>query len=236
MAFLLQVWMTSVTLALPDTTALICKGSAFDTERHIPAYIETRQERIQSGKLSATETKFTSPEGKVIADLHLDFVRFPFKPDYAYRDFRNGYEEGAKVEASCIRAYFRDSARAVRKEKALEVPEPCVINGGVGEFVKSHWAEITAGKKVPFNMVVPARLDYYKFVAYVDTKFQVPPKETGNQICKPIVIEPKNSLLAMLLPTIVMYYDPKTFKMVRYQGIVNVADPKGRSLRVRVDY
>ncbi len=146
---LLYALIAAPVLAASDSTALMCKGYAYDTERHIPAYIETRQERIQFGKLSATETKFTSPEGKLIADLHLDFVRFPFKPDYAYRDFRNGYEEGATVEASCIRAYFRDSARAVRKEKALDVPEPCVINGGVGEFVKSHWAEITAGKKSP---------------------------------------------------------------------------------------
>jgi hypothetical protein len=28
----------------------------------------------------------------------------------------------------------------------------------------------------------------------------------------------------------------KSLRMIRYQGIVNVADPKGRSLRVLVDY
>lgn len=222
--------------SISDSLSHAYPGKAFDTERNQPAYTEERQEHFSAGKLTATETKFTSPQGKLFADLTLDFSRFPFKPDYNFKDFRNGYLEGATVSATSILAYFQDSSLAPRKEKTLVVPEPCVINGGVGEFVKANWANILAGKKIPFNLVVPARLDYYKFVAYVDMKFAVPQKGTRNLICKPIVIEPKNSLLAMLLPTIVMYYEPKTLQMIRYQGIVNIADAKGRSLRVKVDY
>jgi hypothetical protein len=40
----------------------------------------------------------------------------------------------------------------------------------------------------------------------------------------------------MLLPTIVLYIDAASKRLIRYQGIVNVADAKGRSLRVRTDY
>ncbi len=222
--------------ASPDSTSHPYHGSAFDTERNVPAYTEDHKETFLKGKRIASQTVFKAPDEKPMGELTLDFLRFQCKPDYDYKDFRNGYEEGAKADSVSVHAFFRDSARAPLKEKALEVPEPCVINGGVEEFVKMNWEEIVSGKKIPFNMVIPARLDYYRFVAYQDPKYVVPEKEAGGRDYRPVVIEPKNSVLAMLLPTIVMYYDVKTKRLIRYQGIVNVADAKGRSLRVKVDY
>jgi hypothetical protein len=220
-----------------DTTASPpYRGSAFDTERQVSAYVEEHVEGFLKGKHVYTHTAFLAADGKRMAERTLDFGRYEFKPDYLYRDLRNGYEEGAQVGATDIRVHFRDSARAPLKEKRIQVPEPCIINGGVGEFVKQRWGELAAGKKVPFNMVIPARLDFFRFVAYVDHKYAMTDAETKGRKYLPVVIEPKSTVLSMLLPTIVMYEDAKTLRLIRYQGIVNVADAKGRSLRVRVEY
>jgi hypothetical protein len=212
------------------------RGTAFDTERMVPAYSEEHLERFLQGKHIATQTFYTSPDGKPMAERDLDFARFPFKPDYLFKDVRNGYEEGSRVEAADIRVHFRDSAAAPMHEKSLKVPEPCVVNGGLGAFLKENWAGLAAGKRLAFNMVVPARLDYYRFVAYLDVKRALTEKEGVGRTSQAVVIEPQSSLLRMLLPTIIMHYDVKTLRLIRYQGIVNVADAKGRSLRVRVDY
>ncbi len=219
-----------------DSSALIYLGSAYDYEHNVPAYTETQTERYRKGRHVATHTAFAGADGAPIAERTLDFSRHEFDPDYLYKDLRNGYEEGAKTEGGDILVHFRDSKNAARKEKRIRVPGPCIINGGVGKFVKSRWAEIAAGKKVSFNMVIPARLDYYRFEAYVDPKYVLKPEESKGRKYIPVVIEPKNSVLSMLLPIIVMYEDPKTQRMVAYQGIVNVADAKGRSLRVRTTY
>ncbi len=225
--------------ALPtkdSTTQISYQGTAWDTERSSPAYFEERSENYSNGKRISAHSSFKSPQSKILGELTLDFLRNQCKLDYVYKDFRNGYEEGAIVEPTGIKTYFQDSTHSPRKEKSLQVPEPCIINGGLGEFIKMNWQNITNGKRIPFNMVVPARLDYYRFVVFVDKKYAIQDRETGGRHCQPIVIEPKNSMLAMLLPTIIMYYDVKTLRMARYQGIVNIADDKGRSLRVRVDY
>ena len=231
---------SAVVTGADTTTTPAYRGSAYDTERQVAGYQEEHVEGFVQGKHVFTRTAFLGPDGKRIGERNLDFARFDFKPDYLYRDLRNGYEEGAQVDpsrgAAQIRVHFRDSARAPLKEKFIDVPEPCVINGGVGEFVKQRWADLSAGKKVPFNMVIPARLDYLKFVAYVDRKFAMTADETKGRPYLPVVIEPKSTVLSMLLPTIVMYEDVKTQRLIRYQGIVNVADAKGRSLRVRTDY
>lgn len=222
--------------ALQDSSAPVYIGSAYDYERNVPAYIETQSERYRNGKHVATHTAFAGADGKPIAERTLDFSRNEFDPDYLYKDLRNGYEEGAKTDGADIVVHFRDSKDAERKEKRIRVPGPRIINGGVGKFVKSRWAEIAAGKKVPFNMIIPARLDYYRFEAYVDPKYVLKPEESKGREYLPVVIEPKNSVLSMLLPVIVMYENPKTQRLVAYQGIVNVADAKGRSLRVRTLY
>ena len=222
--------------APPDSTAPAYLGSAYDYENKIHAYTETQSERYRNGKHVSTHTTFAGADGKPIAERTLDFSRHEFDPDYLYKDLRNGYEEGAKSEGAEILVHFRDSKNAERKEKRIKVPGPCIINGGVGKFVQSRWAEIAAGKKVSFNMVIPARLDYFRFEAYVDRKYRLKPEESKGREYLPVVIEPKNSVLGMLLPVIVMYENPGTQRMVAYQGIVNVADAKGRSLRVRTTY
>jgi hypothetical protein len=212
------------------------RGTAYDTERGGFAYTEEHDERFQGGKLAFARTEFLSVDGHPFARCELDFARFPWKPDYRFTDARNGYEEGSVVEAGAIAVHFRDSTRAPLKEKRLEVPEPCVVNGGVGLYIKENWDALKSGKKLLFNMVVPARLDFYRFMAYVDPEKTLPSGEAAGRKNQAIIIEPQNYILRKLLPTIVMTYDEATRRLIRYQGIVNVADAKGRSLRVRVDY
>ncbi len=234
------VGVLAMAAAADTTTTAAYRGSAYDTERQIPAYVEEHREGFVAGKHVYTRTAFLGADGKRIAERELDFASHDFMPDYIYRDLRNGYEEGAKVSpekgAAQIHVHFRDSGKSPLKEKDIDVPEPCIINGGVGEFVKQRWSEISAGKQVAFNMVIPARLDYFRFVAYVDHKYTLTSAEAKGRKFLPVVVEPKSTMLAMLLPTIVMYEDVKTQRLICYQGIVNVADAKGRSLRVKTDY
>lgn len=227
--------------AATDTTfTSVYRGSAFDTERNAPAYVEEHHEGFLAGKHVCTRTDFMGTDGKPMAVRTLDFGRFDCKPDYIFRDLRNGYEEGAAVDpaqgAARIRVHFRDSSKAPLKEKQIKVPEPCVINGGVGQFVRRRWDELAAGKKILFNMVIPARLDYFRFEAYVDREYSLSAGESKGRAYLPVVIEPKSAVLSMLLPIIVLYVDVETKRLLRYQGIVNVADSKGRSLRVKTDY
>ena len=230
----------TASLAADTTFAPAYRGSAYDMERNVAAYVEQHHEGFVAGRHVCTRTDFLGSDGKPMAMRSLDFGRFDCKPDYLFRDLRNGYEEGAAVDsaqgAAEIRVHFRDSAQAPLREKRIEVPEPCVINGGVGEFVRRRWDAIAAGKKAPFNMVIPARLDYFRFEAYVDRKYSLTSGEAKGRDYLPVVIEPRSTVLSMLLPAIVLYLDVATKRLIRYQGIVNVADARGRSLRVRTDY
>ena len=212
-------------------------GKALDTEHGMrPAYSEEHRERYLDGRHVGTFSLFKTPDGGPLGERELDFTRSTYMPDYRFKDMRNGYEEGSRVDGDQVHVYFRDSLRAPREEKHLRVPEPRVVNGGLIPFLKQNWKVLEAGGRLPFNMVVPARLDYYRFVAYGDSTLVPSGKETRGRKCRAVVIEPQNALLRALLPSIVCVYDVATLRLVRYQGISNIADAKGRSLRVRIDY
>src|SRR5882762_707809 len=68
----------------PETALPPYLGSAFDTERGIPAYTEEHLERFLQGKLFLSQTFYKSPDGKAIAERSLDFAHFPFKPGYLF--------------------------------------------------------------------------------------------------------------------------------------------------------
>jgi hypothetical protein len=212
-------------------------GAAVDIEHEMrPAYSEEHRERTADGKFVGTHSLFKDPQGRLMAERDLDYTRFPYKPDYVFKDLRNGYEEGSRVDGDVVRVYYRDSLKAAPKEKALKVPEPCVVNGGFNVFLKDHWKDLDAGKRIPFYMIIPARLDYYRFVAYMDAARNLTDKEAAGRKSKVVVVEPQSALLRLVLTPIVITYDASNLRQIRYQGIVNVADAKGRSLRVRIDY
>ncbi len=113
-----------------DSTLTPYHGTAFDLEHKTPAYSEVNCENYHNGILICIKTTFSGQDGKPLARKNLNFDRFPFKPDYVFNDDRTGYEEGAKVESQAIVVHFRDSTHAPVNQKSIQVPEPCIINGG----------------------------------------------------------------------------------------------------------
>jgi hypothetical protein len=200
-------------------------------------YTESHQEYFLNGRKTGIYTCFQDPQGQVLAERHLDFSRSAVKPDYIFKDFRHGYEEGAKVAGNQVNVFFRASLGSPLHEKVLKVPEPFVIDGGFNDFLRQNWDSLMTGHRIHFHFVAPARLDYFGFVAHEDPQ-RVPKGKTGGnaRAAKAIVVEVDNALLRLLVSPIVILYDSSTRKMMQYQGISNISDAKGKSLMVRILY
>ncbi len=207
------------------------QGQAYDLGKGQLLYTETHQESFSNGQKTAIYTLFQNPQGQPIAERHLDFSRSPMQPGYIFKDFRNGYEEGAAVSGNRVRVYYRDSQASPLRQKSLNVPEPFVIDGGFNNFLKQNWDSLTAGHRLHFHFVAPARLDYYAFVAHEDAR-RVP----KGMPARAFVVEVDNALLRLLVSPIVILYDSSSRKMMQYQGITNIHDARGNGLKVRLIY
>ena len=217
------------TVSVPPPTAYY--GEAYDLKTHEKVYTEYYQDNFTSFHKTGTYTRFEDPHGKPIVERHLDFSKSDEKPDYTFKDFRNGYEEGAQVSGNQVRMYFKESRNTALKEKSLTVPEPFVIDGGFNSFLKGNWEKLAVGEHIHFHFVAPARLDYYGFVAHED-----PARVPKGKVAMAIVVELDNVLLRLLVSPIVILYDSSSRRMIEYQGISNINDAQGKSLKVRLIY
>lgn len=214
----------------------IYRGEAIDLKTGSPAYSEVHEEIFAEGRRVKTMTRYLSPAGRPIAERTLDYSRFALKPDFVLDDFRDGYREGARVGDSGITVFFRSKSGQPLRRKTLRVPEPCVIEGGFHGFFKAHWDSLAAGNRLELNFVAPSQLDYFAFVAYMEPaagKNGADGREARERV---IVLEVKNPLARLLVDPIRVTYNASTRRILRYEGISNINDARGKSLKVRMTY
>ncbi len=220
-----------------DLTEVAYRGDVYAGKDSIPLYTERGVEKHDKGKLMTAITRFINPQGELMAERSLDFNRFPFQPDYSLRDYRLGYEEGVVQQAQGLRVYFREKSGERLQEKYLKVPDPCVVDAGFNAYLKAHWPQLRQGKRVGFHLVIPARLDYFRFAAYIDSARSHRESLALKRSVSAVVIEPESRVLRVLLPPLVAYYaEDYGLRMVYYTGIASLNDDKGKALKVRIRY
>lgn len=207
------------------------RGVAFDPESGRPAYTEHHVERIDGGRLLGLATLYLDTSGDSIARRSLEFRVSPFLPDYRLEDFRSGSLEGARPESGAVVVFSRKGRGGPLKEKRLAVPAPAVLDGGFTNFLRVRWEELSAGKKVRFNVIVPSRLDYYRFVAFED-------KAASGSLngAKVLVAAPESRVLRLLAPRIEFTFDPATRRLLKYEGVSNISKEGGGNRKVRLDF
>lgn len=207
------------------------RGVAFDLETGRPAYTEYHVERFEGGRLIGLGTLYLNTAGDSIARRSLEFRVSPFLPDYRLEDYRDGSVEGARPESGSVVVYCRKGRSRPLKEKRLVVPDPAVLDGGFTAFLRAHWEDLSAGKRIAFNVIVPARLDYYRFVAYEDVKAASSLKGT-----KVVVAMPESKVLRILAPRIEFTFDSTTRHLRKYEGVSNIPKEGGGNQKVRLGF
>ena len=219
------------------------KGQAYEPGSSDLLYTEFHENTVREGA-PLGRTEYRNPAGTVIAERTLNFSKHAFKPDYRLVDLRDGYEEGAEVVSkgdgknAKVRVFVRENRKEPVKDRTLTVPEPCVIDGGFNAFIKAHWDELSAGKRVGFNFVAPARRDWFSFEA-VPAGYKGAPEAPENADAKTtrtFVVRPEKTALRLLVPPILVTYDIETRRVKEYRGISNVNNSKGKSFKIRIAY
>lgn len=207
------------------------RGVATDLESGRPAYVEHHVERFEDGRLLGLGTLYRDPSGDTIAMRSLEFRVSPYLPDYRLEDFRNGSLEGARPESASVVVYCRKGRGGPLKKKRLAVPDPAVLDGGFTNFLKAHWDELGEGRTVRFNVIVPARLDYYRFAAYED-------KAASRSLkgAKVMVAEPESRVLRLLAPRIEFTFDVADRRLLKYEGVSNIPKEGGGNQKVRLGF
>lgn len=199
-------------------------GELLYTEQH-------RQCRDDNGAPLRGEIEYFAPDGEPMGYKWLDYAPGSVAPDFELYNQLADYREGARRAAGKIELSRMDRG-ASEETKRIDLPRgDFVIDSGFDEFVRQNLDVLRGGKSVRLTLVVPGRLDSYRFRA---GKFDEV-DHRGRTAWK-ITVEHDSLLVRFLVDPITLYYDAETRRLLEFQGISNISDAQGENFDARIEY
>ncbi len=206
------------------TTTARFRGDAFDLSTGKFVYSENHAEFYSGDTHMYSRVSYRDAAGKEFASKLITFTPNRTQPTYELRDSRDGYVEGIRREGGATVYYSKRKTQDPMREKRVKAPAPAVFDGGFDYFVRENFNEICAGKNKSFYFAVPVELDYFHFRVA---------RQEGGDICR-MNLELDNLFLRQIVKPIKLWYEAKTGRLKKYEGISNINGPDGKSLKVRV--
>ncbi len=202
---------------------------AYDLNNNQFLYSEERIQYDQGGKPGEWNFTYRDPDGKVIVKRKVNFKKNVHIPDYSLEDTRDGYLEGSEWKNGQVRVFARRTGNDPLKEKWISVPEPAVVDAGFNFFIETNWNKLMNGETMHFNFIAPIEQDYFKFRLLKDKELT-----EGSRNLVRFRLEIDNFLLRIFVKPILVTYNQATKQLAYYEGISNINDEKGKSLRVKM--
>lgn len=146
-------------------------------------------------------------------------------------DYRYGTMESAEIVGNAVKLVTKPDASTAAKEELITIPSPLALDAGLNNMVRNNWEKLRRNENVDFNLGVPSQLDYFSFRV-------VREKEETFAGRKTLVVrfESDHWFIRLFVDPVIVWYDIETRRAVKYEGISNIYDDKGKSYLVRVTF
>ena len=206
---------------------LTYRGIATDLRSNKFYYVEEHKEITENHVLKETVIQYKDSAGAVMAKKVIDYSENKVTPAFEQTDYRDGYTEGVSFVGKKLIFKYRKNKSESLKSKTISSPDNLVVDGGFNYYIKGNWEKLTAGETMVFNFAVPSQLDYFSFRLY---------KESEQKDAVVFRMEPDNFLLRKLVDHIRVTYKMSTKRIIKYEGLSNINDIKGKSYLVKIMY
>lgn len=192
-------------------------------------YREHHWTRHAAGRLVERLVLYRCAAGNAFARKRLDYRGSAIAPAFALEDARTGYREGLRRGAGAA-LFVRRGAGAPERSAPLRAAD-AVVDAGFDEFVRARWDALAAGRAVPIEFALPARLRSYRF-------------ELSRVAAEHIAGEPAwrfrlrlKGMLGWVAPEVDVAYAQRTRRLLRFEGLSNLRAPGGDGQwRARIDF
>jgi hypothetical protein len=168
---------------------------------------------------------YRCPDGRAFARKRLDYAHNAMAPDYEVMDARDGYRTGVRTTAAGREAFLHEGARQRMRRAAL--PAGTVVDAGFDGFVRSAWDRLAGKRGLDVSFLVPSRLQPVRF------QLQARPLRDAEVRVFRLSL---GSWIGSVLPHIDLTYDAATRTLLRFQGMSDVRDGRGRNLVVDIRF
>lgn len=168
---------------------------------------------------------YRCPDGAAFARKRLDYSTHATAPDYEVVDARDGYRAGVQTTSSGREAFLQ--ARAGDRVRRVPLPARTVVDAGFDGFIRAAWNRLAPDAGLDVAFLVPSRLQSMRFELRAR-----PLRAAGVRVFRLTLA----SWIGAVLPHIDVTYDVATRTLLRFQGMSDVRDGRGRNLVVDVRF
>lgn len=205
-------------------------GTATDLKSGVLIYTEEHDALYEGTKHISSKITYRDANKKVIAEKQIELNNSSIAK-FRLEDFRFGTIEGTETVIDGIKVFSRANTKEEMKEKILEIPTPTATDAGLNMLVRENWERLQKGDPVDFFLGVPSQLDYYHFRVVKDREDQIDGKST-----MVVRFESDFWYLRIILDPVIVWYETASRRAVKYEGISNLYNEKGKSYIVRVTF
>lgn len=229
-SLLLTIMLATGAAATQGSTLSYQQGIARKPHLAVELYREQHWLRSEAGHPVERLVVYRCADGTAFARKYIDYRNSRLAPAFVMEDMRTGYREGLRRSGATV--LFHQDGHAAAEQQGAIADGPLVADAGFDEFVHAHWAELVAGKIVPIQFAVPARLRSWPF-----TVSRVGQATVNGE--KAWVFRLKfSSWLAWVAPSLDISYGQGSGRLLRFEGVTNLrSDSSGaRPVQARIDF
>ena len=206
-------------------------GRATDLKNGVFLYTEEHTAYYEDGGHRRSDIEYRDASGKVIGKKEIDLSDGSAAATFRREDFRYGTIESATKSGGKYRLTSKPDAKSEERSAELSIPAPVAIDAGLNTLVRSQWEELQRGGTVNFHLGVPSQLDHFAF------RVRKMKEESVNGRSAMLVrFESDHWYIRLFVDPVLVWYDTATRRAIRYEGISNLYDERGKSYVVRVEF
>lgn len=180
----------------------------------------------ENGLNKIIHTTYEKPDGVVFAKLSSDFSRHKTIPVVKFQDLRFQKSEELGFVEDGQQIFLKTQSGNKIEEKKFQIDGNMVVGQGFDNFIKRNFQKLSENSiSILFGVV--SKLDFFGFAAHKRS-------HSNNRITFGIKV--KNIFLRAFLDEIQVEYDAKQRHLVKYVGLSNLPDDKGKDQNVLIEY
>lgn len=206
-------------------------GTATDLKNGSLLYYEEHEATVVNDVNVSSVITYRDAKRNVIGKKEITFNGSSPAVSFRREDYRFGTVESAGPEGNRFKLYRKESSSENAKEAVIDIPSPAAIDAGLNNLVRNGWDRLLRNERVGFYLGVPSQLGYFQFRVVRDRE------ETLNGRTAMVVrFESDHWYIRLFVDPVIVWYDRETRRALRYEGISNIYDERGKSYLVRVSF
>lgn len=164
---------------------------------------------------------------KLIAEKSFRYKDDFSKAEYSLKHYETGRLEQITFKGSQYQISYRKKEKSSLESKTISVPKPVLYDEGLVLYIREHWQALLKGASKEVSIVVPQRLDYYRF------SIEGIWNEKSQNL--EVTIKPVNVFLRQLVKPIELSLNTKK-ELLKVKGLSPIAALDGELQEVLINY